>query len=137
MITLKAPFHNAIEVPTDVALIRRYMNAHGYDASDEDIQYVYRVWCRLNHVEWLHIWRYRYLGSLHNQLPRAASNVIFIMMGGDFECRTFGVYTMVLNGQDITPDEFDKIWKKDVDRDDDWRYNLDMANDIQIKTKEF
>ena len=113
------------------------MNVHGYDASDEDIEYTYREYCQLFDCVWIPIWTYRYLGSLHNQLPSTARNIIFLLQGGRFEQRTRGIYTMVFDDKDTTPAEFDKTWKKDVDSDHDWRYNLDMTNDNEIKTKGF
>jgi hypothetical protein len=135
MIVLKSKKRKNNEFAADITLIRRYMNGHGYDASDEDIEYTYREYCQLNDITWSHIWLYRYLGSLDSNLPRAARNIIFLLLGGTFEERTRGIYTMVFDGKDTTPAEFDKIWKKDVDSDDDWRYNLDMTNDTEIKPK--
>lgn len=137
MIVLQAKRRKYNEFRPDVTLIRRYMNGHGYDASDEDIEYTYREYCKLFGSVWIPIWTYRYLGSLHNQLPSAARNIIFLLQGGTFEERSHGIYTMVLNAQETTPAEFDKTWKKDVDSDHDWRYNLDMTNDNEIKTKGF
>lgn len=138
MKTLVAPIHSKIHVPVDVALIRRYINTYDYDASDEDIQWAYSTWCKsVLASDWVYIWRYRYLGSLVNQLPSAANSVIFILQGGKLEERTKGILTMVIDGKDTTPNEFQKIWQNGIDSDNDWRYNLDMTNDNEIKTKGF